>query len=164
MARAVHCFEFEKLPPSGREGIVRRNHRGFTLIELMVVVVIIGILAAIAIPNFIAMQDRAKEGSTRANMHAFQVSAEDYGVQYDGLYSDAAANVATLLPASGTNFKNPFSGNPGSGDAWEDRPAILNPASTISGITSYGDSSQQIYQIKGHGKSAALNFVLGSMN
>src|SRR6185295_618445 len=79
-----------------------RTQKGFTLIELMIVVVIIGILAAIAIPNFIAMQNRAKEGSTKSNMHTVQLAAEDYGVQNDGVYA-ATMSVGT----AGTDFTLP---------------------------------------------------------
>ena len=139
-----------------------KSQKGFTLIELMIVVVIIGILAAIAIPNFIAMQDRAKEGSTKANMHTFQLAAEDYGVQNDGTYSADCAGVAPLLPRGGANFKNPFNNT---NAAYVDGPAWATPlttASVISGITAYQDSLQQRYQIAGHGKAADLSIVLSS--
>ncbi len=144
---------------------MKRTQAGFTLIELMIVVVIIGILAAIAIPNFIAMQNRAKEGSTKANMHTFQLSAEDYGVQNDGAYAATAAEVASLLPAAGNNFKNPFDRTTGTGNAWVDQgtwTATLATGSTKAGITAYGDSANLKYQVAGRGNTADLSLVLSS--
>jgi len=77
------------------------NNKGFTLIELMIVVVIIGILAAIAVPNFISMQNRAKDASVKSNMHTIQLAAEDFSTITEGTYpSDCATtigNVRTVL-------------------------------------------------------------------
>jgi type IV pilus assembly protein PilA len=58
---------------------------GFTLIELMIVVAIIGILAAIAIPNFLRFQLKAKSSEGKTNLAAIRTAEESYFAEY-GVY------------------------------------------------------------------------------
>jgi len=144
-----------------------RRQQGFTLIELMIVVVIIGILAAIAIPNFISMQSRAKEGSTKTNMHTVQLAAEDFSVQNDGSYASTATQVVNLLPSFGgvAGITNPFDKSTGANNAWRDQATWTLPLATGStkpGIVAYGDSSQLQYQVAGRGQKTDLSLILTS--
>jgi prepilin-type N-terminal cleavage/methylation domain-containing protein len=90
-----------------------KNSEGFTLIELMIVVVILALLATISIPNFIKLQGRAKEAKVKAAAHTVQLAAEDFAVRNDGIYSDAAGDITPLLPindSGGRILENAFTG------------------------------------------------------
>ena len=129
------------------------NRKGFTLIELMIVVVIIGILAAIAIPNFISMQDRAKESKVKGAAHTLQLAAEDFAVRNDGIYSDAAADVGPLLPtdpAGNNNLQNAFDGT------WTEPQYVAAAAAPGEiGIVAIANAGISVgYTITGYGKEA----------
>ena len=68
---------------------MKRNEPGFTLIELLIVVAIIGILAAIAIPNFLEAQVRAKVAHVHSDMVTMATALEAYRVDYDMYPLDA---------------------------------------------------------------------------
>ena len=87
-----------------------KHNNGFTLIELMLIVVMIGVLTAIAVPNFIFMQRRAKEADVKGICHTVQLAAEDYAVRHDGVYPERLANLQHLLPGERL-LENPFTGN-----------------------------------------------------
>jgi type IV pilus assembly protein PilA len=82
---------------------------GFTLVEVCIVVVILGVLAAIAIPNFIRMQDRAKEASVKGNAHSLQLVVEDYSTRNDGILP-ALGDIDPALFPGGVFPRNPFTG------------------------------------------------------
>ena len=63
--------------------MLHTRKRGFTLIELMIVVAIIGILAAIAIPNFLQFQLRSKTGEAKTNIAAIRTAEEGYFAEFN---------------------------------------------------------------------------------
>jgi len=69
------------------------NRKGFTLIELLIVVVIIGILAAIAIPKFSTTKDKAKLASIKTDLRNYMTAQEAY-FSDKATYGDAAAIIA----------------------------------------------------------------------
>lgn len=77
-----------------------KNQKGFTLIELMIVVAIIGILAAIAIPNFMTFRLKAKTSEAKSNLGSIRTCEEAYKAEYD-IY--LAANRYPSAAATGTS-------------------------------------------------------------
>jgi len=65
-----------------------RSYKGFTLVELMIVVAIIGILASIAIPNFKTFTTKAKQSEVKVNMAGIYTSQISYFVENDRYASD----------------------------------------------------------------------------
>ena len=61
----------------------RDKEKGFTLIELMIVVAILGILAAIAIPNFMRFQAKSRQSEAKTNLGAIGTTAESYRAEQD---------------------------------------------------------------------------------
>ncbi|HEY9898719.1 MAG TPA: prepilin-type N-terminal cleavage/methylation domain-containing protein [Pantanalinema sp.] len=148
---------------------------GFTLIELLVVVVIIGILASVAIPNFMGAQDKAKNSGVQANVHNVQTALEQYAIDNSGSYPDklsamiGGAGYLTTYPktpwgkqqAPGSDINADYSGNValGSGAATSYKaPGVLADPTLMDHFGAIGyyrsGAANEKYDLVGAGKKA----------
>lgn len=94
-----------------------RNQKGFTLIELLIVILIIGILLALIVPNFSIVQDRARQVNVKNNMRIIEVAIGSYSVDHMAAYPADLDGLEPYLPGgdpdvgdAGVYPTNPYSG------------------------------------------------------
>jgi len=82
----------------------RRKVNGFSLVELLVVVVIIGILAAISLANYVSAAKKSKNAAVRGNMRTIQIASENYSTDSGGVYAPAGSgSFLNYLPGGSNN-------------------------------------------------------------
>jgi type IV pilus assembly protein PilA len=149
MARPMHMRPALSSKTHGEHmTLLKKMKKGFTLIELMIVVAIIGILAAIAIPNFLKFQARSKTGEAKANLKGIFTSEKSYYQEHDS-YSDDMLLVG-FDPERGNRYAYWFQTAPA---IWQARStSTITQTTAINGIEAdtyrYGSGTGVIAQAK----------------
>ena len=123
-----------------------RKFKGFTLIELMIVVAIIGILAALAIPNFMKFQARSKQSEAKSNLKSVFTAEKSYYAEHD-TYSPFPADIG-FAPERGNRYAY-FTGS----------SKTLTPRDDASDKTAKTDDGIAVDTLK-YGPAAAVTTLL----
>ena len=133
----------------------RKSQKGFTLIELLIVIIIIGILAAIAIPMFLNQRDKAKAAGVKEGVHSIQIGVQTFATDQPADVYPAAVAQATLVDGLGAPYVDNWPNNPWSGAAMAD-------TSAMGGYHYVPNGTLDSFGMAGYGKNNAIVIRVGN--
>ena len=130
------------------------NKKGFTLIEMLVVIGIIALLMAFLVPTFVTVQDRAKETGVKSVVNQVRLSIESYNLENDTFPVAVSTPLKTLFESylSVGGYMTKLPKNPFTGKAYSD-------ADTSGKIIYDYDLSKNKYVITGYKKDGTTKLL-----
>src|SRR5690242_19787892 len=110
---------------------LQQARRGFTLVEIMIVVLIIGILLAIAVPNFVKARESSRTKSCVANLKQIDSAKEQYAM--DNKLAQGASAPATTDLAGTNGYMKSFPTCPSTGTAYSVNAIGTSPSCAVGG-------------------------------
>ena len=104
---------------SSRANRSRRRRAGFTLLEVLLVLIILGVIAALVVPNLLGTQERSYVNATRASVKGLQQTMDLYAAEHQARYPESIEELLSPKDAQGQQMKPYLTEYPK--DAWGNR-------------------------------------------